>query len=191
MPELHTSCKLKKKMQGEGERISRKGRGAMGDVGAPHRTPVGGNDFPHPPLTAPAHAPGQVSRRLRLKGTKQKSRRHINLLSLVSRAGFAPPAFPSPAHVPGAKSCKVCGRTPRSEHGSRGLGQRSERVWAAAQRSSCRHFFPFGFPFAYWHQLASVQRSQAGLRAAQTRRPWKMSQWCARLHLSRGMCCIS
>ena len=38
------------------------------------------------------------------------------------------------------------------------------------------YFFPLGLPFAYSHQGESVQLSHAGLRAAHTRRPWKMIQ---------------
>ena len=38
------------------------------------------------------------------------------------------------------------------------------------------YFLPLGLPCAYSHQLRSVQRSQSGLRAAQTRLPWKMIQ---------------
>lgn len=46
----------------------------------------------------------------------------------------------------------------------------------ALQRTQNAYFFPFGFPFAYSHHAKSVQLSQAGFRAAQTRRPWKMSK---------------
>ena len=38
------------------------------------------------------------------------------------------------------------------------------------------YFLPLGLPLAYSHQVESVQASQAGLRAAHTRRPWKMIQ---------------